>query len=77
MQLITISRSAVLKRLDRYMRRVDGEQLHTSRNETTLQEFGRHYTTDLHGGYVCAKYVEPETWARELGILRSYETVAR
>lgn len=75
MQIKNISRNAVLKRLNRHLQRVDGERLHTARGEEDAREFGQHYTTDVLGN-IAARHVQPVQWARELGLLRSDETVS-
>lgn len=75
MQTKRVTRNALLKRLGRYLRRVNNESLHTSRTDESSREFGVCYTTDNHSGNVCSRFVEPESLARELGLLRSNEAV--
>ena len=70
----TVSQSALVKRLNRKLAD-DGEYLHTLRGMRAFHDLGRYYIL-RDGNNIVATHVDPEALGRELGVLRSYETVA-
>lgn len=69
----TVSQSALIKRINRKLA-PDDEILRTARRYTS--DCGWYYIHDVRGNFVTSTHVDPETLGRELGVLRSYETVA-
>ena len=68
-----ITRKALISRINRRLAH-DGERLRSPRGELGRQELGDFYVTD-DNNCVTAKDVDPEEWARELGVLRPREQV--
>jgi len=64
-----------MRRLNRKLAR-EGEMLKQARGKGALQDLGEYYAIDVNLNYLVAKDVDPEEWARELGVLRDWEKVA-
>ena len=53
----------------------DLEQLKATRGERWRQEQGDYYIIDYRKNWLTHKHIDPETLARELGVLRDWETI--
>jgi hypothetical protein len=64
----------VCSRINRKLRH-EGERLRTLRGERGVTDLGRFFVVDERG-LPTACHVDPETLARELGVLAAHETIA-
>jgi hypothetical protein len=64
----TVSLNALVKRINRCLAG-DDEQLHKARGQRTRLELGEYYVVNFKRNFVVAQNVDPETLARELGVL--------
>jgi hypothetical protein len=63
---------ALLQRINRKLKK-EGEMLCAARRWTP--DLGNYYAVDLRGNYITAANVDPESWGREMGVLRPWEAV--
>jgi hypothetical protein len=63
------------QRIQRRLRH-DGQHLRASRSSKTELQVGRFYIVDVYHHHIVQTDVDPETLARDLGILRPWEQVA-
>ena len=64
----TITHGALMKRLRRALKR-DGLSLHTNRAEHPCTDLGRFYAVDIATNVLHAGDIDPEAWAREMGLI--------
>lgn len=63
-----ITFNALMKRLRRALKR-DGLTLHTNRDAVPCTDLGRFYVVNAATGYVDSGDIDPEAWAREMGLV--------
>jgi hypothetical protein len=69
----TVSIGAVIKRVNRRLQ--PEEMLKITRGDRQRLELGDYYIIDYRRNFIINKDVDPETVARELGVLENWETV--
>jgi|SRR6185437_4049782 len=72
---VPVTERALYQRIDRKLRKEDGECLRTCRGgkwETTL---GRYYSVNIYRNSIESMNIPLEKWGRELGVLKPWETV--
>lgn len=70
-----VSHRALEARVKRALEK-DGQTLKKCREDSRwYNELGEHYTVDVELNCVNAKHVDLEAWARELGVLKDFESV--
>lgn len=72
---VTVSLRATIQRINRKLK-PDLQSVKTARGERLRQEVGDYYIIDYDRNYVADKDIDPEAYARELGVLQPWETVA-
>lgn len=78
---VAVSERAVVQRINRKLRAVyeeDGIDLHElkkNRGARAIQELGDYYVLDCRANFVIEDHVDPEDYARELGVLAPFESV--
>jgi hypothetical protein len=75
-QKVPVSMRAIIQRINRKLA-VDDEVLKTTRGERAKFDLGSHFILDWRRNFIVAKYVDPEAYAREIGVLAEWEEVAR
>ena len=73
-EVVPVSMWAVIQRINR---KLDGQVLKTTRGGRAKLELGDHYVLDLRKTFIVLKNVDPEAYAREIGVLADWEEVAR
>jgi hypothetical protein len=75
--MTTVSMKALLARINRALAKCDDgwERVRTYRG-SRWSELGRYYAVNISYNFITARDIDPEHWARQLGVLRDYETVA-
>ena len=71
-----VSMRAVIQRINRKLK-PDLEMLKATRGERMRREFGDYYVIDFRRNFVTHTRVDPEEMARDLGVLKEWETLAR
>jgi hypothetical protein len=73
---VTITERAIVQRINRRLARQDWPQaLKVSRGWCMQQNVGRFYVLDIYHNCVVDTRVDPEAYARDLGVLANWETV--
>lgn len=72
---VPVTESALLQRLRRHLAR-QGEYFHVTRGSASNSDLGYYYTVDQFNA-VARSHIQPEALARDLGLLKPYESVAR
>jgi hypothetical protein len=67
-----VTTRAVIQRINRRLK-PDAKQLCVTRGERMLQSIGYYHIMDYSSNYVSRPNVDPETLARELGVLGEHE----
>lgn len=70
-----VTTKAVIARINRKLA-VDNEQLRATRGMQMKLDCGDYYIVDFKRNFVVRPNVDPETLARELGVLKDWETLA-
>jgi hypothetical protein len=73
-QTVPVSVRALVQRVNRKLA-ARGEKLLATRSSRNRLELGDYYAVRLNGNSVVAKHVNLETWGRELGALKPWESV--
>jgi hypothetical protein len=71
---IGVTMRAVIQRINRKLA-PDDEVLRAARSERMRMEYGDYYVIGTRVGGVNEKNIDPETMARELGVLHPWEEV--
>ena len=74
MQTAPVTEKAIVARINRN-RKPDLEMLRKSRGRMMESNFGEFYVIDLRRNCILDTHVDPETYARELGVMRGYEFI--
>lgn len=74
MATIRVTLRAVIARINRALAH-GREVLRTTRGERSRHELGDHYILDWNYNLITHTHVDPETLARDLGVLKPYEVV--
>jgi hypothetical protein len=74
MEQITVSRRALLQRINRRLAK-DGEVLRAARSKLSRHVVGEFYVVDTAMNGVVEKGVDPVAKARGMGVLAAYESV--
>ena len=73
---VPVTVRAVVQRINRKLAQEgSGEVLKTTRGSVMRQEAGDYYLLDVNRNWVTVKDVDPEAYARKLGVLRAWEEV--
>ena len=67
-----VTLKAIIARINRKLK-PDFETLKTSRGALTASSLGEHYLIDFRRNAILDTHVDPETYARELGVMAGYE----
>ena len=76
MEMDTVSKPALLARINRRLAQEDGK-LKKVRGERARLDLGDYYVVDVNRNRIVATRVDPETFAREIGALKPYERVEK
>src|SRR5262245_48001021 len=70
---VPVSMRALLQRINRKLKHEGraGQMLRTAR--TWTNDLGNYYAIDFDSNLIIAQHVDPETWGREMGVLRPWE----
>lgn len=74
MERVFVTERSIEQRLKRSLAR-DGLTLHISRGVRAFNEFGRYYVVNVNTNRLEAHGFSLETWAREAGVLKPYESI--
>lgn len=72
---VGISVRAVLQRINRKLK-PDLQAVKVSRGAAMQQQCGEFYVIDYRLNFIVESDIDPESYARELGVLQGWETVA-
>lgn len=67
-----ITMRALMQRVNRVLRK-ENQILRKTRGTRWSSDLGEYYAVDLGSNVVTAAHVDPEVWAREMGVLRADE----
>jgi hypothetical protein len=71
-QKVPVSMRALVQRINRALAKSD-RILKIARGARARFDLGEFFVIDLENRFVVAKFVDPVKWARELGVLQSWE----
>ena len=71
---VPVSHAALIARINRRLIH-DDKRLYKSRSEMARADLGEWYIVNVNRNLVVAKDVDPEEFAREIGVLTPYERV--
>jgi hypothetical protein len=71
---VPITLRALIARINRKLK-PEMEALKATRGERARADLGDFYIVDVGRNFLVASHVDPETYGRELGVLRDYEVV--
>lgn len=71
---VPVTMRALIQRLNRALAK-DGQQLKAYRTAPEHPDFGLYYSVDVNRNSIKAEHVDPEKWARDMGVLKPYEMV--
>ena len=74
-QRVPITLRALTARINRHLAG-KGQALKRSRGMTASAALGEHYVVDLTRNHVAVRYVDIESFARDLGVLAGWEELA-
>jgi hypothetical protein len=71
---VPVSMRAVIARINRKLK-PDDQMLKITRGQRAWLDLGKYYVINFNRNFVVDHHVDPETEARELGVLKDYERV--
>jgi hypothetical protein len=71
---IKVTKHAMILRLNRYLAHA-GQKIKAARGERMINEVGYYYMVAMDHNAIIDQNVDPEGYARELGVLQPYEEV--
>jgi hypothetical protein len=74
MQTAPLTEKAIIARVNRKLK-PDLEMLRKTRGRMMQSNFGEFHVIDLRRNCILDTHVDPETYARELGVMRGYEFI--
>lgn len=70
-----VTERAIIQRINRKLAD-DDLVLKTTRGANLQRSVGAHYVIDVQRNFITNTHIDPETYARELGVLAHWEEVA-
>lgn len=71
---VPVTMRALTQRLNRALAK-EGQQLKAYRVPTEHPDYGYYFCINLQTSFIDSEHVDPEKWAREMGVLKPYEEV--
>jgi hypothetical protein len=71
---VPVTERAIVQRLNRRLAH-DYESIKTPRGERNLQSLGRFYLLNTYQNWIMKTHIDPESFARDLGVMAPWEVV--
>jgi len=75
---VPVTMRALIQRINRKLARSEPgwcEQIKKSRSARSIEHLGEYYVFDTTRGMITDREIDPEDWARKLGVLKPHEEV--